>query len=45
MWAYVLGGAVVGVIVGHIFPPGYLFWFAAGAVSGCVLQRYLLRRY
>jgi hypothetical protein len=45
MWVYALGGAAVGVIIGHLFPPGYLFWFAAGAVSGCVAQRYLARRY
>lgn len=45
MWVYVLGGAVAGIFIGHIFPPGYLFWFGVGAVSGCLAQRYFSRRY
>lgn len=45
MLAYVLGGAVVGMIVGHLVPPGYFFWFTVGAVSGCLAQCYLGRRY
>ncbi len=45
MWFYALAGATVGVIIGHMFPPGHLFWFAVGAVSGCLAQRYLSRRF
>lgn len=42
---YTLIGAVIGVIVGHIVPPGYVFWFVVGAISGFLSQRYFGRRY
>lgn len=45
MLAYVLGGAFIGVLIGHIVPPGYFFWFVVGAISGCLTQRYFCRRF
>lgn len=45
MLPYVLAGAVIGAVVGHIIPPGYFFWFAVGAVAGYLLQRYTGSRY
>jgi hypothetical protein len=45
MLVYVLGGAVVGAVIGHLVPPGFLFWFAVGAVSGALLQRFWGRRF
>lgn len=45
MLVYVLGGALIGVVIGQLFPPGYIFWFAVGAVSGWVAQRFITRRF
>jgi hypothetical protein len=45
MLFYVLGGALVGIVVGQVFPPGYIFWFAVGALSGWVSHRVFSRRY
>lgn len=42
---YILGGAVIGAVVGHLIPPGALFWFAVGALSGAVAQRVWGRRF
>lgn len=40
MLVHVLLGAAAGVIIGHIIPPGYFFWFIVGAVGGFLLQKY-----
>ena len=45
MLVYVLGGAVVGVMIGYLVPPGTFFWFLVGAASGYSLQRYLAQRF
>lgn len=45
MFLYILGGAVVGAVVGHLIPPGSFFWFVVGAVSGCLVQQLAGRRY
>lgn len=45
MLFYTLLGAVVGAVVGHLLPPGYIFWFLIGALSGYVAQRFVGRRY
>lgn len=45
MLAYILGGAILGAVVGHIVPPGYFFWFVVGAISGCLAQRHFGRKY
>lgn len=45
MVLYILGGAVIGAVIGHLIPPGSLFWFVVGAASGCLAQRLLGRRY
>ncbi len=45
MLLYILGGAVIGAVIGHIIPPGSLFWFAVGAVSGCLAQQLWGRRF
>jgi len=45
MLVYVLGGALVGVVIGQLFPPGYIFWFVVGALSGWGARRYITRRY
>ncbi|XEQ93081.1 hypothetical protein SCACP_19330 [Sporomusa carbonis] len=45
MVPYVLAGAVIGSIVGHLIPPGYFFWFMVGSVSGYLTQRYLGGRF
>lgn len=45
MLIYVLGGAVVGAMIGYLVPPGTLFWFLVGAVSGFAFQRYLSQRF
>jgi hypothetical protein len=45
MLLYILGGAVIGAVIGHLVPPGSLFWFVVGAVSGCVAQRFWGRHY
>jgi len=45
MLVYTLIGAIVGVLLGHIIPPGYFFWFVVGAVSGYFLQRYTSHKY
>lgn len=40
MLLHVLLGAAAGVIIGHLIPPGYFFWFVVGAVGGFLLQKY-----
>ena len=45
MVPYVLAGAVIGSIVGHLIPPGYLFWFVVGSVGGYVAQRFFGARF
>lgn len=45
MVLYILGGALAGAIIGHLIPPGSLFWFVVGAISGCLAQRLFSRRY
>lgn len=45
MLVYILGGAVAGAIVGHLIPPGSLFWFVVGALSGALAQRFWGRRF
>lgn len=45
MVPYILAGAVIGSIVGHLIPPGYLFWFVVGSVSGYLAQRYFGTRF
>lgn len=40
MLGYVLLGAVIGAVIGHLIPPGYFFWFAVGAFSGYLFQRH-----
>lgn len=44
MLYYILGGALIGAFVGYLIPPGYFFWFMMGAISGCLVQKYLSRR-
>lgn len=41
MLAYTLVGAVIGIFVGHLVPPGYFFWFAVGAFTGYLAQKYI----
>jgi uncharacterized membrane protein YraQ (UPF0718 family) len=38
---YVLFGAAIGAFVGYLIPPGSLFWFLFGAVSGFTVNYYL----
>ncbi|MBP2653008.1 MAG: hypothetical protein H6Q73_577 [Firmicutes bacterium] len=45
MLGYVVGGAAVGIVIGHLIPPGHFFWFTVGAIGGCLAQRYLYRKY
>ncbi|MDR7865296.1 MAG: hypothetical protein RIN56_00685 [Sporomusaceae bacterium] len=45
MLVYILGGAVIGAVIGHLVPPGSIFWFAVGAVSGALVQRFWGRRF
>lgn len=45
MLLYTLIGAAIGVIVGHIVPPGHVFWFVVGTISGYSALRYFGRRY
>ena len=45
MLLYILGGALVGAVIGHLIPPGSFFWFVVGAVSGCVVQQLYSRRW
>jgi len=43
-YVYVLFGAVAGAIIGHLVPPGYLFWFVVGAGTGFLAERYFSRK-
>ncbi|QJW44351.1 hypothetical protein HA075_19775 [bacterium BFN5] len=45
MVTYILIGAVLGVIVGHLIPPGHFFWFVVGGISGYIGQCYISRKY
>ncbi|MEG6585638.1 hypothetical protein [Dendrosporobacter sp. 1207_IL3150] len=45
MVTYILIGAVIGVIVGHLIPPGHFFWFLVGGISGYAGQYFLSRKY
>jgi len=45
MVGYILLGAVVGAVIGHLIPPGYFFWFVVGAISGYLAQKYVIRKY
>jgi len=45
MVTYILAGAVIGLIVGYIIPPGYCFWFVVGSISGYLTQRYFGDRF
>lgn len=45
MVTYVLIGALIGVIAGHIIPPGHFFWFIIGGIGGYIGQYYISRKY
>jgi len=45
MAAYILLGAAIGAIVGNLIPPGGLFWFVVGGVSGYFINHYSSRRF
>ncbi|WP_170233234.1 hypothetical protein [Sporomusa termitida] len=45
MVPYILAGAVIGSVVGHLIPPGYFFWFVVGGISGYLAQRYFGARF
>lgn len=45
MLPYILLGAVIGTVVGHLIPPGGIFWFVIGGVSGYFVKYYADRRY
>lgn len=40
MLIYALLGALAGIVVGHIIPPGYIFWFIIGGLAGYFVQRH-----
>jgi len=44
MLGYIMLGASIGAVVGHLIPPGSFFWFAIGAVGGYGASRYIERR-
>jgi hypothetical protein len=37
---YVLFGAAIGAFIGYLIPPGSLFWFVIGAISGVTANYY-----
>ena len=45
MYSYILIGAAAGILIGSLIPPGHIFWFAIGAASGWLAQRYVNRRH
>lgn len=45
MLTYILLGAVIGVFIGHLVPPGYFFWFIVGSICGYLTKHYLNHRY
>ncbi|MPL84351.1 hypothetical protein SDC9_30316 [bioreactor metagenome] len=45
MLTYILFGAVIGAGIGHLIPPGGLFWFVIGGLCGFFIKQYYSRRY
>ncbi len=45
MVTHILIGALIGVIVGHLIPPGHFFWFIVGGLGGYIGQCYIGWRY
>jgi len=45
MVPYILSGALIGAVIGHLIPPGYFFWFVVGSVGGYLAQRYFGTRF
>ncbi|CQR74061.1 hypothetical protein SOV_21790 [Sporomusa ovata DSM 2662] len=45
MVPYILTGALIGAVIGHLIPPGYFFWFVVGSVGGYAAQRYFGTRF
>ncbi|MDU2066574.1 MAG: hypothetical protein E6713_17285 [Sporomusaceae bacterium] len=43
MLLHILFGAAIGMLIGHLIPPGYFFWFLVGAAAGFFVQRYWRR--
>lgn len=45
MLTYVFIGAAIGAVVGHLIPPGGIFWFVVGGLCGYSIKHYSGRRF
>lgn len=45
MLTYILLGAVIGAVIGHLVPPGGIFWFTVGGICGYFIKQYTSRRF
>jgi len=41
MLKYILLGAFIGAVIGYLIPPGSLFWFTIGGISGYITRQYM----